>query len=85
MKITYRPHTSHNPFCDIVEGQIDTDTMITFYKVLESGLQGCEVYIGENYNVGSKKKSRSWNYDTSTIPKKYYENWVKLKDYYNNL
>lgn len=99
--ITFNLHHNHNPDCDIVCYQLDKDTNITYGVYvkpairwrgpiglpIQVGDEFMEVYVGENYNVGSKKRSYSRVYSRTTdkFPEKYSVLWFKLKDHYNNL
>lgn len=84
----FNSHTNHNPDCDILCANIDQDTIITYCLNLKTNLQSMELYIGENYVVGSAKKSYSRIYTTVNIPMKYLKNWcalkVKYEKEYNN-
>lgn len=52
---------------------------------IEAGTEFMEVYVGENYNVGSKKRSHSrMYYDDMKLPKKHAELWKQLKNYYSD-
>lgn len=84
----FRSHQSHNPYTDILEGKIDKDSFITYYinvKGKDVGKEGMEYYSGENYVVGSNKKSVSRNYSIDQIPSKYKKAWDKLKLEYNEM
>ena len=70
---------THNPQTDIVRGEIDKDSFITYYKDKDTGIEGMEYYSGSNYKLGSKKKSYSRNYPAEKIPKKYKVSWEFLK------
>lgn len=67
-KVKYRPHTEHNPNCDIVEGHISEDAFITYGEyTLDPSRKFVEYYSGENYKPESRKKSysRHWLVDSS--------------------
>lgn len=96
-KVTFNLHTFHNPDCDILEYQLDKDTNITYGVYvkpairwrgpvglpIQIGDEFMEIYSGENYVVGSKKRSHSRCYsDISEIPKKHLALWQQLKNYY---
>jgi hypothetical protein len=95
-KIEFRSHRSHNDHCDITVYQLDKDTNITYGIYVKStihwkgpvglpiqpGTEFMEIYVGENYNVDSKKRSNSRHYYADAIPKKYNELWQSLKEYY---
>lgn len=96
--ITFNSHTNHNPDCDIVCYQLDKDTTITYgiyvnnpkgsKRDIKVGDEFIEVYVGENYNVGSRKRSysRCYHNDGDTkIPAKYHKLWQDLKSHYNNI
>lgn len=95
--ITFNLHHNHNPDCDILSYQLDKDTSVTYGRYIRkpersnrhinNGDEFMEVYVGENYNVGSKKRSYSRVYyrTTDKFPEKYSVLWFKLKDHYNNL
>ena len=78
----FNSHKNHNPYTDIIEGKIDNDSFITYYvnvKGNEVGKEGMELYVGENYVEGSKKRSSSRNFSVDQIPLKYKKAWNKLK------
>ena len=102
--ITFHSHLNHNPSCDIVCYQLDKDTYVTYGIYVKDYWAGnlrdskrktdgfCEVYVGENYNVGSTRRSHSRIFQADknammstwdSIPKKYKELWIELKIYYN--
>jgi len=95
--ITFNSHKNHNPDCDIVCYQLDKDTTVTYgvyvnkpkntNRVINKGDEFMEIYIGENYNVGSTKRSHSRCFynETEKFPKKYTLLWFQLRDYYNNM
>lgn len=86
-KTNFNSHQSHNPEYDILEGYIDGDTFITYAKKVKgdnAGKESMEYYSGENYVVGSKKKSLSRNFEENNIPAKYKPYWNKLKEMYEN-
>lgn len=51
---------------------------------INKGTEFMEVYVGENYNVGSTKRSysRCYQYGTNKMPEKYWKLWVELKQLY---
>jgi hypothetical protein len=78
----FNSHKNHNHNADILEGKIDKDSFITYYVYVNGkdiGKEGMEYYTGENYVVGSNKKSSSRNYSVDKIPSKYKKAWDKLK------
>ncbi len=100
--ITFNSHTNHNPDCDIVCYQLDKDTSITYgvyvkptirFKgpigyPIQIGTEFMEVYVGENYNINSKKRSYSrvyYNDGDTKVPAKYHKLWQDLKSHYNNI
>jgi hypothetical protein len=86
-KTNFNSHENHNPEYDILEGYIDGDTFITYAKKVKGdnvGKESMEYYSGENYVVGSKKKSLSKNFKEDNIPAKYKPYWNKLKEMYEN-
>jgi hypothetical protein len=70
---------THNTNAEIVRGEIDKDSYMTYYKDKHTGVEGMEYYTGKNYKVNSDKKSYSRNYSPDKIPKKYKESWDFLK------
>lgn len=92
-KLKFNSHVEHNPCCDIVEYKIDSDTFITYgvyllptvhgNKSIQPGDEFMEMYVGENYNRESQKRSYSRMYYASEIPAKWQSSWNMLKDYYN--
>jgi hypothetical protein len=67
-QVKFRPHTEHNPSCDIVEGHLGADAFITYGEyTLEPSRKFVEYYSGENYKPESGKKSysRHWPIDSS--------------------
>ena len=51
------------------------------------GTEFMEVYVGENYNINSKKRSysRVYYFGTDKAPKTHIELWLKMKEHYNEL
>lgn len=86
IKTQFNSHENHNPDYDILEGHLDNDSFITYavkVKGSDIGKESMEYYSGENYVVGSKKKSSSRNYsNVDSIPKKYKSQWLILKKMY---
>jgi hypothetical protein len=89
-RIKFNSHTVHNPSCDIVEYKIDNDTFITYgvyvtkFKDIQPGEEFMEIYVGENYNVGSKKRSYSRMYYASEIPGTWKDTWKMIRKYYQS-
>lgn len=85
IKTKFNSHENHNPEYDILEGHLDNDSYITYaikVKGNNIGKESMEYYVGENYKVGSKKKSFSRHYESNQIPEKYKALWLKLKELY---
>ena len=86
----FNSHKNHNPSCDILEGHLDSDTYITYGIYVKDdgsrkvGDEFMEYYTGENYKVGSSKKSNSRVYGPDKIPAKYKATWEELKSKYEN-
>jgi len=84
----FNSHKNHNPCCDILEGHLDKDTFITYGIYIKDdgskkkGDEFMEYYTGENYKVGSTKKSNSKAYTVDKIPSKYKAAWEELKSKY---
>ena len=89
VEVKFNSHKNHNPYADIVEGKLDKDTMITYgiyvkdsTKEIPAGTEFMELYVGENYVVGSSKRSNSRYYTVDKIPAKYKKLWLELKEMY---
>lgn len=86
--LTFHSNKNHNPSCDILVKQLDIDTSITFGIYVKDtdkykkGKVFMELYIGNNYNVGSKKRSYSRYYEYKNIPKKHFKQWLELETIY---
>jgi hypothetical protein len=87
----FNSHKNHNPYCDILQGHLDKDTFITYGIYIKddgtrrkAGDEFMEYYTGENYNVGSSKKSNSRVYSVDKIPAKYKAAWEELKAKYES-
>ncbi len=87
--VKFNSHKNHNPYADIVEGQIDKDTVITYgiyikdrTREVKAGSEFMELYVGENYVPGSTKRSNSRLYTPDKIPAKYKKMWLELKEMY---
>jgi predicted RNA-binding protein YlxR (DUF448 family) len=87
-KLVFNSHENHNPDCDILEGHINKDSLITYGVYVKGNKKGeefMEYYSGNNYLSDSNKKSSSRKYDSKEIPSKYEDLWKKLKkEYINN-
>jgi hypothetical protein len=85
--VKFNSHKNHNPSADIIEGHIDGDTFITYGIYVNGPKKGeefMEIYTGENYKVGSTKRSHSRIYSPDKIPSKYKSMWTDLKDTYES-
>lgn len=86
--LTFNSHKNHNPSCDILELQINNNSMITFGIYVndtdknKKGDKFMEFYSGQNYVVGSTQKSYSRMFAYPNIPKKYIKQWIELKNIY---
>lgn len=89
IKVWFHSHKDHNPNCDIVCGQLDSDTVICYGVYVKErplnkvGTEFFEYYSGKNYVFGSKQdKSYSSGCPADRIPPKYLKPWQQLKDIY---
>lgn len=83
-KVVYNSHQVHNPYCDIVEGHIDGDSFLTYGEYVNNpNVKFVEYYSGENYVVGSKRRSHSRSWLLGAEPKKYAAQVAELKRLYN--
>lgn len=88
IKLHFNSHGDHNDQCDILEGHLNTDSMICYGIYIKDGATAkkgdefMEYYSGENYAVGSKKRSKSNHYTVDKIPAKYKAAWLNLKAQY---
>ncbi len=84
--LNFNSHTDHNPECDILEGHLDRDSLITYVIYLKgpnTGKEFMEYYSGPNYKPESLgKNSRSRLYSTDKIPAKYQTMWNELRSIY---
>jgi hypothetical protein len=86
----FNSHKVHNPACDIIEGHLDKDTYICYGIYVKdsgskkAGQEFMEYYTGENYKLGSLKRSNARYYEPDTIPAKYLAAWNELKSKYEN-
>lgn len=84
----YHSHRNHNPDCDILEGYLDQDSLITYGVYIrgpKKGQEFCEYYRGENYRMLSKKRSYSRCWKPTNIPVKYKDLWQLLRSIYENI
>lgn len=84
----FNSHECHNPACDILEGFIDKDSLLTYGIYVGGPHQGqefCEYYHGSNYRAGSKAKSYSRHYVAPRIPTAYVSMWEELREMYNKI
>jgi len=83
----FNSHVDHNPECDILEGHLDKDSLITYgiyIKGPKEGLEFMEYYSGSNYKSTSDKRSNSKLFMVDKIPAKYKAMWEDLKKIYEN-
>ena len=83
----FNSHLQHNPECDILEGHLDKDSLITYgiyVKGPKEGTEFMEYYSGSNYNPKSDKKSTSRIFTVDKIPAKYRSKWEDLKKIYQD-
>ena len=83
----FNSHLDHNPECDILEGHLDKDSLITYgiyVKGPKQGLEFMEYYSGSNYKPTSDKRSSSRLFMVDKIPAKYKAMWEDLKKIYEN-
>ena len=83
----FNSHVDHNPECDILEGHLDKDSLITYgiyIKGPKEGLEFMEYYSGSNYKPTSDKRSNSKLFMVDKIPAKYKAMWEDLKKIYQN-
>jgi hypothetical protein len=72
MDVTIKSPEFHNPDYVIAESKIDADTLICASRCIKTGNFVYEVYSGENYVVGSTKRSYSRSYkEFRKLPGKY--------------
>jgi hypothetical protein len=86
--LKFNSHKDHNPECDILEGHLDRNSLITYGIYVNGPKKGeefMEYYSGPNYKPESVgKNSRSKHYKAEDIPAKYKKTWEELKDIYEN-
>ena len=83
----FNSHLDHNPECDILEGHLDKDSLITYgiyVKGPKQGLEFMEYYSGSNYKPTSDKRSSSRLFMVDKIPAKYKAMWEDLKKIYED-
>lgn len=83
----FNSHVDHNPECDILEGHLNKDSLITYgiyIKGPKQGLEFMEYYSGSNYKSTSDKKSNSKLFMVDKIPAKYKAMWEDLKKIYED-
>jgi len=86
--VRFFSHKNHNPDCDIMVGQIDDDTSLSYgvyVKGPRTGQEFCEYYSGENYNILSRKRSCSRMWYADKMPIKYRKLWEVLRSNYQAL
>lgn len=86
--VDFRSHESHNPEYDILKGQLDEDTYITYCLCIKGprkGQESCEYYSGKNYLPKSTKRSYSRHWKADEIPVKYKQRWQLLRSMYADL
>jgi len=80
--IQFNSYKNHNPHCDIMQANLDKDTLITWGVHLDSGMEFSEVYAGKNYVIGSSKNNYSRYYLINDVPEKYKCHIKELKQIY---
>ena len=88
-RLSYNHHSVHNPNCDILEGHLNDDSMLTYGKYVsgpDKGKAFVEYYSGENYCVKSKLRSysRCWH-SLDRVPKKYKQLIIILQTIHETL
>lgn len=86
--LNFNSHKDHNPNCDILEGHIDRNTLITYgiyVSGADTGKEFMEYYSGPNYKPESTgKNSSSRIYTPDKIPSKYQNMWNELRAIYQH-
>jgi hypothetical protein len=83
-KVVYNSHQVHNPSCDIVEGHLDGDSFLTYGEYVNNpNVKFIEYYSGENYVVGSKRRSHSRHWLLGEEPKKWSAHVAELRKLYS--
>jgi hypothetical protein len=87
--LVFNSHKNHNPECDILEGHLDRNSLITYVICVNGpnkGKESMEYYSGPNYKPESVGTSRSNSrmYTPDKIPAKYLNMWQELREIYQN-
>jgi hypothetical protein len=87
--LVFNSHKNHNPNCDILEGHLDRNSLITYGIYVNGpnkGKEFMEYYSGPNYKPESVGTSRSSSrmYQPDKIPAKYLNMWHELREIYQN-
>jgi hypothetical protein len=87
--LVFNSHKNHNPNCDILEGHLDRNSLITYGIYVngpEKGNEFMEYYSGPNYKPEAVGTSRSTSrmYTSDKIPAKYLNMWQELREIYEN-
>lgn len=87
--LVFNSHKNHNPECDILEGHLDRNSLITYVicvKGPNKGNESMEYYSGPNYKPEAAGTSRSTSrvYTPDKIPAKYLNMWQELREIYQN-
>jgi hypothetical protein len=87
--LVFNSHKNHNPECDILEGHLDRNSLITYGIYVNGpnkGKEFMEYYSGPNYKPESVGTSRSSSrmYQPDKIPAKYLNMWHELREIYQN-
>jgi hypothetical protein len=87
--LVFNSHKNHNPECDILEGHLDRNSLITYVICVNGpnkGKESMEYYSGPNYKPESVGTSRSNSrmYTPDKIPAKYLNMWHELREIYQN-
>ena len=77
--ITYRVYVT-----PAVHGISVGDSNVTILKDIQPGEEFMEMYVGENYNIGSNKRSYSRMYYAAEIPVKWKDTWKMIREYYQS-
>jgi len=87
-KLVFNSHKNHNPSCDILEGHLTSDKLITYGIFVKDhgkdkkGTEFMEYYKGPNYKVGAEGSNYSRSYSVDQIPKNAKVAWKELKKIY---
>ena len=86
--LVFNSHKDHNPTCDILEGHLDRNSLITYGIYVNGpniGNEFMEYYSGPNYKPESVgKNSSSRMYTSDKIPAKYKSMWNELREIYQS-